>query len=54
MLIEVLAVYLGMSIAIAYFAIKDDKILKGYNPNARDGDKDGILQEGTRWERKAK
>jgi hypothetical protein len=24
----------------------------GYNPDARDGDKDGIVQEGTRWERK--
>jgi hypothetical protein len=28
-------------------------ILKGYNPNARDGDKDGLVQEGTRWERRA-
>jgi hypothetical protein len=24
----------------------------GYKENARDGDKDGIVQEGTRWERK--
>lgn len=24
----------------------------GYNPDARDGDKDGIVQDGTRWERK--
>jgi hypothetical protein len=24
----------------------------GYKKNARDGDKDGIVQEGTRWERK--
>lgn len=26
--------------------------LSGYNPNARDGDGDGIIQEGTKWERK--
>jgi hypothetical protein len=25
----------------------------GYNPNARDGDGDGIVQEGTPWERPA-
>ena len=53
-MIEVVAVYLAMAVFISYYAIKDDKILKGYSPNARDGDKDGILQEGTRWERKAK
>jgi hypothetical protein len=53
-MLEVLAVYLALSIVIAYYAIKDDKISKGYNPNARDGDKDGILQERTRWERRVK
>ena len=53
-MLEVLAVYLAMAIFIGYFAIRDDKISKGYNPNAKDGDKDGILQEGTRWERRAK
>ena len=26
-------------------------IADGYNPNARDGDGDGIVQEGTEWER---
>ena len=26
----------------------------GYKENARDGDGDGIVQEGTKWERKAK
>jgi hypothetical protein len=26
---------------------------EGYNPNARDGDGDGIVQEGTPWERPA-
>ena len=25
-----------------------------FNPKARDGDKDGILQDGTIWERKAR
>lgn len=25
----------------------------GYNPNAKDNDKDGIVQEGTKWERPA-
>jgi hypothetical protein len=44
-----------MAIAFAYMEIKQDllnkKISDGYNPNAKDGDKDGILQEGTKWER---
>ena len=50
--------WLAMSIAIGYIAIKEDRLLKkitaGYKPNARDGDKDGLVQEGTRWERKIK
>jgi hypothetical protein len=29
----------------------EEKIADGYNPNARDGDGDGIVQEGTEWER---
>lgn len=29
----------------------DEMIEDGYNPNARDGDGDGIVQEGTVWER---
>jgi hypothetical protein len=34
---------------------EDKKPLKkaGYNPKAKDGDGDGIVQEGTIWERKA-
>jgi hypothetical protein len=34
---------------------EDKKSLKkaGYNPKAKDGDGDGIVQEGTIWERKA-
>ena len=31
--------------------ILDQMIADGYNPNARDGDGDGIVQEGTEWER---
>ena len=50
--------YLVMCAVMAYIAISEDrlykKIAKGYNPNAKDGDKDGLLQEGTRWERKTK
>jgi hypothetical protein len=53
-MIEVVVVYLALAIAIAYCAFNEDKIIKGYNPNAKDGDKDGVIQEGTRWERKAK
>ena len=48
--------YLAMCAVMAYIAISEDrlykKIAQGYNPNARDGDKDGLVQEGTRWERK--
>jgi hypothetical protein len=50
--------YLAMCAVMAYIAISEDrlykKIAKGYNPNAKDNDKDGLVQEGTRWERKVK
>jgi hypothetical protein len=53
---EAILVYLGLSIAISAIAIQEDrlqkKIANGFNPNARDGDKDGLIQEGTKWERK--
>jgi hypothetical protein len=29
----------------------EEKITDGYNPDAIDGDGDGIVQEGTKWER---
>lgn len=54
MLSEILIVLFIMSLFISYFAIKEDRVSKGYKANARDGDKDGIIQEGTRWERKAR
>lgn len=54
-MIEIFAVYVLMALAFAYTEIKQDllnkKIASGYNPNAKDGDKDGIVQEGTKWER---
>jgi hypothetical protein len=56
--VEPLLVYLGMAIAISVVAIREDRLLKkianGFNPNAKDNDKDGLVQEGTKWERKAK
>jgi hypothetical protein len=50
--------YLAMCAVMSIIAVQEDhlhkKIAQGYNPNARDGDKDGLVQEGTRWERKIK
>jgi hypothetical protein len=57
-MIEVVLVYALMAVAISWIAIKEDRLQKkiadGFNPNARDGDKDGLIQEGTKWERKVK
>jgi hypothetical protein len=52
--LEVTLVYLGMAIAISWVAIQEDRVLKGFNANAKDGDRDGLIQEGTKWERKVK
>jgi hypothetical protein len=55
---EALLVYIGLALIISIITIKEDrlnkKISQGFNPNAVDRDKDGIIQEGTKWERKAK
>jgi len=55
---EPLLVYAAMALVISIITIKEDrlnkKISEGFNPNAKDGDKDGLVQEGTKWERKAK
>ncbi len=55
---KALLVYLGIAIAISWIALREDrmqkKIMNGFNPNARDRDKDGWIQEGTKWQRKAK
>jgi len=53
-MIEVTLVYLLMAVAISCIAIQEDRLQKGFNPNAKDGDKDGLVQEGTKWERKAR
>jgi hypothetical protein len=55
---EPILVYLSLAIVISIIAIKEDRLQKkiadGFKPNAKDGDKDGLIQEGTKWERKAK
>ena len=55
---EALLVYLGMAIAISVIAIREDRLQKkiadGFKPNAKDRDGDGLIQEGTKWERKSK
>lgn len=55
-MLKIFLVYLGMAIGFTIIAIKEDryykKVADGYNPDARDGDGDGIVQEGTKWERK--
>jgi hypothetical protein len=54
--LEVILVYVALAFAISTITIKEDrlqkKISQGFNPNAKDGDKDGLVQEGTKWERK--
>lgn len=55
---EALLVYVALAIVISVITIKHDrktkKIAEGYNPYALDRDGDGIVQEGTKFERKAK
>lgn len=43
-----------VGVGVAYIALMEDKIFKGYNPEAVDRDGDGIVQEGTKFERPAK
>jgi hypothetical protein len=56
--LEAVLVYVALAFAISTITIKEDrlqkKISQGFNPNAKDGDKDGLVQEGTKWERKVK
>jgi hypothetical protein len=53
---EPILVYISLAIVISIIAIQEDRLQKriadGFNPNAIDGDKDGLIQEGTKWERK--
>lgn len=55
---EALLVYAALALVISTITIKEDrlnkKISQGFNPDARDGDKDGLLQEGTKFQRKVK
>jgi hypothetical protein len=55
---EAVWVYLALAIVISWITIKEDRLQKkiedGFDPNAKDGDKDGLIQDGTKWERKAK
>jgi hypothetical protein len=55
---EPVIVYLCLVLAISWVTIKEDclqkKIAEGFIPDAKDGDKDGFVQEGTKWERKVK
>jgi hypothetical protein len=56
--LEVILVYVVLAFAISTITIKEDrlqkKISQGFNTKAKDGDKDGLVQEGTKWERKVK
>jgi hypothetical protein len=55
---EAVLVYLALAIVISWITIKEDRLQKkiadGFDPNAKDGDKDGLIQDGTKWERKVK
>jgi len=51
---KVFIIYSAMAIVISFIAFKADKFDKGFKPNAKDGDGDGYIQDGTRWQRKAK
>jgi hypothetical protein len=57
-IMEPLLVYAAMALVISIITIKEDrlnkKIAQGFKINTVDRDKDGLVQEGTKWERKAK
>ncbi len=53
-MLEVLLVYLAMAIGISWVAIEEDRKNKGFKSDAYDGDGDGFIQDGTKWERKVK
>jgi len=45
-------VVIAMVIVISIIALRQERINNGYKSNAKDGDKDGLVQDGTKWERK--
>jgi hypothetical protein len=57
-MLEVVLVYLSLVLVISIINIKEDKLQKkisqGFKINTVDRDKDGLVQEGTKFERKAK
>jgi hypothetical protein len=53
-MLDVVLVYLAMALGISWIAIQEDRVQKGFNANAKDGDGDGLVQEGTKWQRKVK
>jgi hypothetical protein len=51
---EPVLVYLAMAVVISWVAIQEDRSQKGFKATAKDGDGDGWIQDGTKWERKVK
>jgi len=45
-------VVIAMVIVISIIALRQERINNGYKSNAKVGDKDGLVQDGTKWERK--
>lgn len=43
-----------LAFVISLLAINEDLVSKGFKWRAKDGDGDGKIQEGTRWERKTR
>ncbi len=50
---EAIIVYMGIAMAITLIETFDSLKNQGYDPSAVDRDKDGWIQEGTKWERRA-
>jgi len=53
-MMEVLIILGTLAFAISLFAINEDLVNKGFKWRAKDGDGDGKVQDGTRFERKAR
>lgn len=53
-MMEVLIILGTLAFAISLFAINEDLVSKGFKWRAKDGDGDGKVQDGTRFERKAR
>lgn len=53
-MMEVWIILGTLAFAISLFAINEDLVSKGFKWRAKDGDGDGKVQDGTRFERKAR